>query len=533
MALLMKCAQGPRLIRIHQHEGIEGAAYRFNILEAGGDRFIKVINFCWSVSYWTSPVLLTILYRRGYFSTEGLISILKFIIAVGVVYFGAFCARGIGRFTNQDYISFISVLTDAQKAYTFPNKRALMKYDFEFWAWPADFRMADLNTGDSKKVKQQVSRSSKYETSLKTLPCSIISYIFAHTIGRRMVYPGGTSLMNAIVGDSLGQARAKLVEEKDGLRSKVVTEDNNAIDTMFLDRRGKIDDNGSTLVICCEGNAGFYEIGCCSTPMDLGYSVLGWNHPGFGGSSGEAFPDQEQNAVDAVMQYAINRLGFQPENIVLFAWSIGGYTASWAAMNYPDIKYMILDATFDDIIPLAISKMPNALKGIVVLTLRTYLNLNIAEHVTRYDGPLLLIRRSKDEIITTESAPGVPPAVHSNRGNFLLKKVLQHRYPHIADSSTMSVLEQWLEREPPQQRKLLDQYNVDADFCLAALKSYSEQDSPRFPMLIGDDWSQVEKNKMILYLASRYMEDFDSTHCTPLPPQFFKKPWNLTMDGSQ
>ena len=27
------------------------------------------------------------------------------------------------------------------------------------------------------------------------------SYILAHTIGRRMVYPGGTSLMNTIVGE--------------------------------------------------------------------------------------------------------------------------------------------------------------------------------------------------------------------------------------------------------------------------------------------------------------------------------------------
>jgi hypothetical protein len=38
------------------------------------------------------------------------------------------------------------------------------------------------------------------------------------------------------------------------------------------------------LVICCEGNAGFYEIGIMSTPIGSGYSVLGWNYPGFGWS---------------------------------------------------------------------------------------------------------------------------------------------------------------------------------------------------------------------------------------------------------
>jgi len=38
---------------------------------------------------------------------------------------------------------------------------------------------------------------------------------------------------------------------------------------------------GYTLVICSEGNAGFYECGCMATPLECGYSVLGWNHPGF------------------------------------------------------------------------------------------------------------------------------------------------------------------------------------------------------------------------------------------------------------
>jgi len=44
-------------------------------------------------------------------------------------------------------------------------------------------------------------------------------------------------------------------------------------------------DNGDILVICCEGNAGFYEIGIMATPLACGYSVLGWNYPGFGWST--------------------------------------------------------------------------------------------------------------------------------------------------------------------------------------------------------------------------------------------------------
>lgn len=43
--------------------------------------------------------------------------------------------------------------------------------------------------------------------------------------------------------------------------------------------------NGDVLVITCEGNCGFYETGIISTPMSKGYSILGWNHPGFGSST--------------------------------------------------------------------------------------------------------------------------------------------------------------------------------------------------------------------------------------------------------
>lgn len=83
------------------------------------------------------------------------------------------------------------------------------------------------------------------------------------------------------------QGRTKLVVESSALRYKIKASDGNEIDTIFVDNRQtkSSNDNGKMLVICSEGNAGFYEIGIISTPLDLNYSVLGWNHPGFGGST--------------------------------------------------------------------------------------------------------------------------------------------------------------------------------------------------------------------------------------------------------
>lgn len=80
------------------------------------------------------------------------------------------------------------------------------------------------------------------------------------------------------------QGRIKLIEEEKGRRYKLRSKDNNDVDTLFVDNREN-GLNGKTLVICSEGNAGFYEIGNMAIPIELKYSVLGWNHPGFGGST--------------------------------------------------------------------------------------------------------------------------------------------------------------------------------------------------------------------------------------------------------
>lgn len=85
------------------------------------------------------------------------------------------------------------------------------------------------------------------------------------------------------------RGRFKLVVSDSAVRYKLKTADNNEIDTIFVDNRQSMSPNGKTLVICSEGNAGFYEIGIMTTPLSLNYSVLGWNHPGFGGSTVSAY----------------------------------------------------------------------------------------------------------------------------------------------------------------------------------------------------------------------------------------------------
>lgn len=43
---------------------------------------------------------------------------------------------------------------------------------------------------------------------------------------------------------------------------------------------------------------------------------------------GVPFPQNEANAMDVVIQFAVHKLGFQLNDIIIYAWSIGGFTGT-------------------------------------------------------------------------------------------------------------------------------------------------------------------------------------------------------------
>ncbi|KAF8795939.1 Phosphatidylserine lipase ABHD16A like protein [Argiope bruennichi] len=488
----------------------------------------------WSLGFYTSPLLASFMYRRGYFTTEGMVTLYRLSSTVGILIFFSMFIRGLGRMMNSDYLTFIASLDAYKQHRTRDLKYQIGQYDFDFREWPVDFRW---NEGmiDASKPKIYLNKGAERDgilSKLMALPCDILSYIAIHTFGRMMIYPGSIGLLNTFLSPILLKGRSKLVEEHNGERFKLLTEDGNEIDSMFVDRRNNPQfNNGNILVICCEGNAGFYEYGITGTPIEAGYSVLGWNHPGFAYSTGLPFPSQELKAMDVVMQFALTKLGFKMENVVLYAWSIGGFSATWAAMNYPDVKGLVLDATFDDLVTLAIPRMPVSWKPLVVRTIRTYMNLNNAEQLCKYPGPVILIRRTKDEIISTKASR----SIQTNRGNDLLIKLLQTRYPNLVNNDTLWALKEWLAGDKNHQSVLWSQQGVEEDLCNATIMSYIEENGADFPLMIGEHMSSDMKVQLVLYLAEKYMVDFDSTHCVPLPGRAFQLPWDfsrLSINGS-
>uniref|UniRef100_A0A1I8H3I5 AB hydrolase-1 domain-containing protein n=1 Tax=Macrostomum lignano TaxID=282301 RepID=A0A1I8H3I5_9PLAT len=280
--------------------------------------------------------------------------------------------RGVGRVLNPTYSEFIAVLSRAQRSLSTENKEALSRFDFEFWAWPVEF---DVASSRLRRPRQRPDRDG--DAGGRGGPSDWLMKLCAaglvRTVGVRLTYPGCTGLMNA--------ARARLRSEHGAERYKLRTDSGYEIEVFFVDKRrsGGSGDNGSTLVVCCEGNAAYPEIGATGVPLDAGYSVIGWHHPGFGGSTGLPLPETEQEFMSTVLQFASEKLSFQLRDTTILAWSIGGYTASWAGANYPELKYIILDATFDNIEGLAVKAMPQFASGLVRESVRLEMNLNNAE----------------------------------------------------------------------------------------------------------------------------------------------------------
>uniref|UniRef100_A0A674MRJ4 Abhydrolase domain containing 16A, phospholipase n=1 Tax=Takifugu rubripes TaxID=31033 RepID=A0A674MRJ4_TAKRU len=543
MAVLswIRCVFGPHLQRIHRSpeqpltEGRaarrptlamtavvcwQGWNYQPRTLERHSDSILGWASALWSLSYYSSPLLLCYLYRKGYICSSKLVPVSQYLGTVLVCLLGVACLRGYERWKNADYLHFIAILEEAKKSLTPENKvvkpSLLVDPCGDFW------KLSKAGVSLLKAEPRIRGAADGVLHSVRTLPCHIISFLVTYSFGRRMLYPGSVGLLQKAMRPMLQQGQAKLIEEFDGQRNKLSACDGNEIDTMFVDRRRVGGQNGQTLVICCEGNAGFYEVGCMNTPLEGEQSCGSWPSPVVGG--GVPFPQNEANAMDVVIQFAIHKLGFQLNDIIIYAWSIGGFTATWAVMSYPEIKSVVLDASFDDLLPLALKVMPDSWRPLVQHTVRQYMNLNNADQLLKYQGPVLLIRRTRDEIITTTG----PQDVMSNRGNNLLLKLLQFRYPKIMTEEGIRVVRQWLgATNQLEEASVYTGYEVDDDWCVSVLQSYQADREVPFPWSVGEDMTLEGRRQLALFLARKYMQNFETTHCTPLPASQFHLPWRL------
>lgn len=151
-----------------------------------------------------------------------------------------------------------------------------------------------------------------------------ISNQIAKTLARRLIYPGSVYFLQRQMAPHLLQGRGGMLMHHHGQRYCVKSRAGDHIDCMLCDRRGR-STIGQRLFITSEGNASFYEMGNMMGALQScraqgGASVLGWNHPGFGASTGSPSPTSEAHAIDAILEFAQEKLGYALGEIILHGW---------------------------------------------------------------------------------------------------------------------------------------------------------------------------------------------------------------------
>merc|ERR1719414_1118914 len=161
--------------------------------------------------------------------------------------------------------------------------------------------------------------------------------------------------------------------------------------------------------------------------------------------------------------------------------------------------------------------MPGLLEPLVKYAVNNFVSLEIAEQLKKYPGPIRIVRRAFDEMVTTEM-----DFVKCNRGNNLLVELLSHRYPNLCSDEAVNALWVFLASEANARKEILSSKPVEQIEALQA----SFEENKTFPSDLGSNLTKEEKITFLLSLADIYLEEVDSTHCTPLPTEKFSLPWN-------
>lgn len=96
----------------------------------------------WNLSYYTSPLIITFLYRRGYFVAESIASFAKVSTGIGLIVMISLCMRSFGRSQSRPYTKFVEALNEVRANPKAKDK--LRHFDFEFRDWPVDFDVKNV-----------------------------------------------------------------------------------------------------------------------------------------------------------------------------------------------------------------------------------------------------------------------------------------------------------------------------------------------------------------------------------------------------
>ncbi|PZO49579.1 MAG: alpha/beta hydrolase [Phormidesmis priestleyi] len=155
---------------------------------------------------------------------------------------------------------------------------------------------------------------------------------------------------------------------------------------------------GYYTILYSHGNAS--DIGTVSPILETlyaqGFSVLAYDYPGYGSSSGKASEAGAYNAIAATYSYLNDTLNVPPEKIILHGQSLGGgpstYLAAQLAAKTP-VAGLILESTFSSIFQV-----------ITRFSILPFDKFPTIQRINKINCPLLIIHGTHDQTISLSHA---------------------------------------------------------------------------------------------------------------------------------
>lgn len=120
---------------------------------------------------------------------------------------------------------------------------------------------------------------------------------------------------------------------------------------------------------------------------DQGFSVMTYDYPGYGHSTGKPTEQNSYLAIEAAYDYLTTELELSPENIIVQGQSVGGGPSTYLAASKP-VAGLVLESSFS-----------TAFQVVVPFRIMPFEKFPNIRHIDNIDCPLLLLHGTDDTII--------------------------------------------------------------------------------------------------------------------------------------
>lgn len=160
-------------------------------------------------------------------------------------------------------------------------------------------------------------------------------------------------------------------------------------------------------ILFFHGNAGniSFRLNYIEKMYSLGISLMIFDYPSFGQSSGIPNESSCINCADKFYEYLLNEKKYECNDIIFYGESIGGSIATSLANKY-NIKYLIIQSTFTDIKEIIKNILSFNIFMIHNIGFETLNNLKIRHKLNKINKKMktLVIHSNDDELIDYDHA---------------------------------------------------------------------------------------------------------------------------------